>query len=302
VNNAISEIARIANDENLPRRRRLGLIREFLSALGNATGSAVAASAASEPKPTTNQQNAGRDDPAQAGERQNTTDGNVIQTNPCIAKGRTEGDEKERTKTQTSKEAPRRPSHNATSQDARDKRRDSFSAFMKREHPEEWRALREARNAVARALYDPERERERKARIRAANPEKWAESALRRSRRRKEAKAAWRAAHPEKVREYARKYAEKRRAEGRGTASAEAWARIVADEARHVAYLAERAAYRRAIKAHKRDYRHQPARMRHEWERLCPAFAPGAHGQSGEAFARELAIERRNEIHERNRK
>jgi len=88
----------------------------------------------------------------------------------------------------------------------------------------------------------------------------------------------------------------------RGTASAEAWARIVADEARHVAYLAERAAYRRAIKAHKRDYRHQPARMHHEWERLCPAFAPGAQGQSGEAFARELAIERKNQIHERNRK
>lgn len=301
MNNAISEIARIANDENLPRRRRLGLIKEFLSALGNATGSAVAASAASEPKPTTNQQEAGRDDPAQAGERQNTTGGNAIQTNPCITTRKAEGDEKERTKTQTSQEAPRRP---ATMPPVRTPggRRESFSAFMKREHPEEWAALREARNAVARALYDPERERERKARIRAANPEKWAEGVLRRSRRRKEANKAWRAAHPEKVREYNRKYAEKRRREGRGAESAKRWAKICADEARHVAYLAERAAYRRAIKAHQRDYRPQPSRMHHEWERPCPAFAPGAQGQSGEAFARELTIERRNEIHERNRK
>lgn len=300
MNNPLEEVARIANDPTLPRRRRLHLIQEFLSALGNATGSAVATGVASEPKPTTNQHETGRDDPEQSGERTTTTGGNAIQKQPCIAERKEEGDEKERTKTQspTSKEAPRRPSHNATSHDERG-RRESFCERLRREHPAAYRAWRDAENAARRAAYDPEKERERKARKEALHPgreaarkREWART-HRESRNRMQ--RAWNAAHPEKASEYRRRYWEKRKALGRPDRHEEAakrWAALCADEEAHVALNAERAAYRRKKRPHKRDYCACPSRMHHAFERYCSAFAPGAHGASGVGFARELWRER----------
>lgn len=296
MNNPLEEVARIANDPTLPRRRRLHLIQEFLSALGNATGSAVSTGVESEPKPTTNQHETGRDDPEQSGERTTTTGGNAIQTPPCNVSGRTFGNEKEHAKTQnqTSKEALMRASHNATSHDERG-RRESFTARLKREHPEEYEALRAARNAVARALYDPEKERKRKARKEKLHPGREAARKREWDRTHRESRnrmqRAWLAAHPEKAAEYRRRYREKRKALGlpnQHEDAAKRWAALCADEEAHVAFNAERAAYRRKKRPHKRDYRACPSRMHHAYERYCPAFAPGAHGASGVGFSREL--------------
>ena len=284
--NALAELAAIAFDGALPRRRRFHLVQEFLR--GNAPGTAAGQPA--EPKPTHQPTTTtGRDDPAQAGERPTTT---IPASRPEVGTATKIGAHPKTT-------AQRRPRKATKAPGMTPAEKTSWTQAVKRSDPELYRAYRAAANAAARAAYDPEQERARKARREALHPGREAARKREWARTHRESRnrtaRAWMAAHPEKAAEYRERYWAKRKALGlpdRHEESARRWAALVADEEAHAAFNAERAAYRRTKREHQRDYRPQPSRVHHAFERYCPAFAPGAQGLSGVGYARELWRER----------
>ena len=126
---------------------------------------------------------------------------------------------------------------------------------------------REARREYSRRYWEKHRDPAAPRRVRLTPEERRA--------KRNEYRRAWYYLNSEKCAEWSRRRMEK----------------LYADEEKHAEFLRKRA--ERRFPDRKRPYRPMPSRMRHAWERYCEAYAPGAFGAEGVAYARDLARDRR---------